>query len=252
MMASQRALKGSSYTDAGRTATTPDDGTQSQRLGGSVDMKLSDCPRRQNGMVDTYDFLAEVESGSNQLLPFLDEVDSSVRIIYRPRSVALHFHILTFLVLDADTVSSARTCAQFDYNQVSVKREPDYHQSTVKREPVDHGDKRKRGPENSTPPGESSHWYHLWYRRPANLDDAAQRTTLPVRAVDNKTTKLRAGGTTSLRTSQSQVPETKHRRHCDAGCDLARSQSNIRCTSPTGRMVNGRPSTKRAAKSDQR
>ena len=67
---SDSAIKAALYGDAGNTATTPDDGSQAQR---QADMRLS------SRLVDTYDFLAEVDQeGGNHMLPFLDEVDPSV------------------------------------------------------------------------------------------------------------------------------------------------------------------------------
>lgn len=58
-----------------RTATTPDDGIQPHRGAALADTKLL-----SSRMVDTYDFLADVDTSSNQMLPFLDDVDPSVSI----------------------------------------------------------------------------------------------------------------------------------------------------------------------------
>ena len=68
-MSSEGAAKAALYNSARRAATTPDDGNQAQR---AADMKLS------SRMVDTYDFLADIEGGNSQTLPFLDEMDPSV------------------------------------------------------------------------------------------------------------------------------------------------------------------------------
>ena len=68
-MASEGAAKAVLYNSAGRAATTPDDGNQAQR---TADMKLN------NRMIESssYDFLADIEGGNSQALPFLDDMDS--------------------------------------------------------------------------------------------------------------------------------------------------------------------------------
>jgi hypothetical protein len=102
MMASASAAKEASkavtHSNADRAATTPDEGSQSQRPDakqpGSQSMKLSDASSRSS-MNDTYDFLAEVEGGSNQLLPFLDEVGSTVRHRKAPNAASPYTHALS-------------------------------------------------------------------------------------------------------------------------------------------------------------
>ena len=68
-MPSEGAAKAPLYNSAGRTATTPDESNQAQR---AADMKLS------SRLADTYDFLADIEGGNSQALPFLDALDPSV------------------------------------------------------------------------------------------------------------------------------------------------------------------------------
>lgn len=143
MMASASAAKEASkavtHSNADRAATTPDEGSQSQRPDakqpGSQSMKLSDASSRSS-MNDTYDFLAEVEGGSNQLLPFLDEVGSTFE--YNPR-----------------------------------------HHATLKREPMDEDDDEhdrgtQSGPQNSTPPEDE---HSILYRGQAahNSEPASER-----------------------------------------------------------------------------
>ena len=128
---SDSAIKAALYGDAGNSATTPDDGSQVQR---QADMRLS------SRLVDTYDFLAEVDQeGGNHLLPFLDEVDPSVSTLASHSLLVSHSP-------PADPFALVQCPPQFDYNS---------KQGSAKREPKDERGKRAQpGPQNSTPPGE--------------------------------------------------------------------------------------------------
>jgi hypothetical protein len=93
-MASEGAAKAVLYNSAGRAVTTPEDGSQAQR---AADMKLN------SRMVESYDFLADIEGGNSQALPFLDDMDpvsSSPHVTdalsYCPR---LHLHYLRYMTL---------------------------------------------------------------------------------------------------------------------------------------------------------
>ena len=144
---SDSAVKGMLYGNAGRAATTPDDGSQGQRPGESPEIKF-ESSRPGSRLADTYDFLAEVDSGSNHMLPFLDNLDPSVSCTTL-RLMCIRAGTRTRCLPTVASLLSSR-CAQcppqFDYN--------DPRQVGVKREPTGEDDKRSEpGPQNSTPPG---------------------------------------------------------------------------------------------------
>lgn len=143
---SDSAVKGMLYGNAGRAATTPEDGSQGQRPGDSPEIKF-ESSRPNSRLVDTYDFLAEVDSSSNHMLPFLDNLDPSVRTNLRLMCIRAGTRPRFRPTVACSLYLHCAQCPpQLDYS--------DPKQGVVKREATAEGDKRTQpGPQNSTPPG---------------------------------------------------------------------------------------------------